>query len=572
MATSSIANEPALFDFDVVYRVPPTAAEAEAFERALLDIMEREGIDLVIPCRDDDVEFLASLRDRRPGLAQRLLCGSAAPADVFGDKWLSAQFCARHGLPFAASIIQGSDGERAAFVEKHGFPLVAKPRRGYASLGVYMLWNETQLRRTLDQNGYMVQQFLGDPRIVTEYLAAIEALGIPLHHTFQGTRHSIQALIAPDGAIAQVMSMRIVSDRRRSKWVELDTDPAASEIGARCAEAFSEAGWRGPLNIQCARTPAGTLLIHEFNGRFTGATVERWLLGYDEVRGCGRAFHRSTPSFRDRACPRGARGLRIHRGPRRRPGQGRDARARRRVEASTVSSAPGFYVCAGDIERRMPGWLSMHGRDDADLPLQPGDDFPFEDRAVDVMACGDFVAALPRETCIRFLLECRRVLKPGGVLSLRVASPEAAGSGMADAAALTGLEPASVASVSEACRLALSELRVPDERGSTVEYTKRDRGVGGDPLVSIVIPAYSPRFFTACLDSALAQTHANLEIVVCDDSEGTEIEAVPGTAPSRWEHAQEFYAHQIRDRQVAQGDRGSRHQAGMTDVTFVAAE
>ena len=59
-----------------------------------------------------------------------------------------------------------------------------------------------------------------------------------------------------------------------------------------------------------------------------------------------------------------------------------------------------------------------------------------------------------------------------------------------------------------------------------MEHTKRDRGVAGDPLVSILIPAYSPRFFAACLDSALAQTYANLEIVVCDDSGGAEIEAL----------------------------------------------
>ena len=198
-----------------------------------------------------------------------------------------------------------------------------------------------------------------------------------------------------------------------------------------------------------------------------------------------------------------------------------------------MSGAPGLFVCAGRVERQVPGWLSMHGRDDADVPFRPGDDLPFEDRAVDVMACGDFVAALPRGTCIRFLLECRRVLKPGGVLSLSVASAGAASSGMADAAALTGLEPASVAPVSEACRQALAELRVPDERTIAVEYTKRDRGVSGDPLVSIVIPAYSPRFFTACLDSALAQTHANLEIVVCDDSEGSEIEAATRACANR---------------------------------------
>jgi carbamoyl-phosphate synthase large subunit len=291
MATSSVANEPALFDFDVVYRVPPTAAEPDAFERALLNIMDRENVDLVIPCRDDDVEFLASLRDRRPELARRLLCGSAAPARVISDKWLSAKFCARHDLPFAASLIQCSDDERAAFVARHGFPLVAKPRRGYASLGVYMLWNETQLRRTLDQDAYIVQQFLGDFRTVADYLAAIEAKGIPLHHTFQGPRHSIQALIVPNGTIAHVICIRLVSDRRRSKWVEPDADPASREIGTKCAGAFAEAGWRGPLNIQCQRAPDGRLFIHEFNGRFTGATIARWLLGFDEV---GAAVERFT--------------------------------------------------------------------------------------------------------------------------------------------------------------------------------------------------------------------------------------------------------------------------------------
>ncbi len=291
LATSSVANEPALFDFDVVYRVPPTAAAAEPFEHAVLDIMDRESVDLVIPCRDDDAEFLASLRDRRPELAHRLLCGSAAPAGVISDKWFSAEFSARHDLPFAASIIRCGDDERAAFAATHGFPLVAKPRRGYASLGVYMLWNETQLRRTLDQDDYVVQQFLGDPRTVTDYLAAIEAKGIPLHHTFQGLRHSIQALIAPDGAIAHVMSILIVSDRRRSKWVGLDADLTSHEIGAKCAGVFAEAGWRGPLNIQCQRVPDGRLLIHEFNGRFTGATFERLLLGFDEV---GAAVERFT--------------------------------------------------------------------------------------------------------------------------------------------------------------------------------------------------------------------------------------------------------------------------------------
>lgn len=290
VATSSVANEPALFDADAVYLVPPTAAEPEAFERRLLDIVDRERSDLVIPCRDDDVLYLASLRERRPELAARLLCGGRAAAEVIGDKWSSHEFCVAHGLPFAASIVASSKEARAAFVREHGFPLVAKPRRGYASLDVYLLHREDQVATLLAQDGYIVQQFLGDPEPVREYLAAIRERGVPLMHSFEGLKHSIQALIAPDGSIVHVICTRNVRFMRRSKWVRPDAEPASRDIGMRCAHAFAAAGWRGPLNIQCAATEHGEVLIHEFNGRFTGGTVDRWLLGYDEVGAAIEAF------------------------------------------------------------------------------------------------------------------------------------------------------------------------------------------------------------------------------------------------------------------------------------------
>ncbi|MDD0967588.1 MULTISPECIES: glycosyltransferase [Pseudomonas] len=43
------------------------------------------------------------------------------------------------------------------------------------------------------------------------------------------------------------------------------------------------------------------------------------------------------------------------------------------------------------------------------------------------------------------------------------------------------------------------------------------------PLVSLVIPAFNPRFFERALLSAVSQGYANLEIIVCDDSRGSEI-------------------------------------------------
>jgi glycosyltransferase involved in cell wall biosynthesis len=50
--------------------------------------------------------------------------------------------------------------------------------------------------------------------------------------------------------------------------------------------------------------------------------------------------------------------------------------------------------------------------------------------------------------------------------------------------------------------------------------------VNSVPLVSIVIPAYNPRFFQTALHSALNQYYPNFEVVVCDDSRGDEIKSI----------------------------------------------
>lgn len=57
--------------------------------------------------------------------------------------------------------------------------------------------------------------------------------------------------------------------------------------------------------------------------------------------------------------------------------------------------------------------------------------------------------------------------------------------------------------------------------------------VNQQPLVSIVIPAFNPRYFNEALKSALDQTYPNLEILIGDDSEGSAIEAMVEVASGR---------------------------------------
>jgi len=294
VTTSDMPDEPALFAFDAIYLAPKVADDPVAFERRILDIIAREKPDLVVPCRDEDVEWLAGLRERRGDLAATLLCGAREIAAMMNDKWRSFEFAARHGLPFVPSLQCGDDsGARDrvdAFVHEHGLPLVAKPRNGVDSTGVVILATRAQAHGAMTRRNYVLQQFLGAPDAPRNYLEQVEREGIPLIHSFEGVKRSLQVLIGPEGRIEHVVCTLNKRLRHNARSISRDDDAEPQRIADACARVFADAGWRGPLNVQCLPASTGALFIHEFNARFTGATGARWHIGCDEIGTAIRAF------------------------------------------------------------------------------------------------------------------------------------------------------------------------------------------------------------------------------------------------------------------------------------------
>lgn len=283
VATNSVPTGIFLFDFDAVYLTPETVGARAAFERRFSEILALEKPDLVIPCRDDDVAFLAEYKERRPELANRFLCGNRYTAEATCDKWLSWRFSVDHGLPFAPTIVTPAGAQAETFAREHGFPLLVKPRRGYASRGVYFVFNEAQLRCAAAQDGYVIQKYLGDPSTVEAYLREVNEIGVPLFHSFEGIKHAVEIFIAADGSPAGNFCSRATMRNGTPLGTERHESGEATALGEQCIRAFSKAGWRGPMNIQCKQLPDGSLVIFEFNGRVTGGTAGRYLMGYDTV-------------------------------------------------------------------------------------------------------------------------------------------------------------------------------------------------------------------------------------------------------------------------------------------------
>jgi glycosyltransferase involved in cell wall biosynthesis len=148
--------------------------------------------------------------------------------------------------------------------------------------------------------------------------------------------------------------------------------------------------------------------------------------------------------------------------------------------------------------RRDTGAIDGASRQDADVLLEVGGDLPFEDAAVRELCLGDAAAALGARDALQLLIECRRVLAPAARLRLVEPDAHATHVALGRLAALAGLRP------------------LADDAGGPGWHSAPHDG-DDDPLVSIVIPSSNPRYFPECIDSAIAQTWRNVEIVVSDD-------------------------------------------------------
>lgn len=288
VGTNSLADVAGLFRCDRVMLSPP-AADARGW-RALHDrVLHDEVIDLVIPGRDDDVLALAQWGQACPGLAPRLMAGRAETAQRLVDKVDYAAWAAARDLPFAPTVEAGltDSAERAeALWRAHGV-LVAKPRAGHGSRGVRLVHTAAQVRAAATTAGLALQPYF-DPHPDWRVQAEALTLGLPLWSEVPETAlYGVQWLIDPQGRLDGHLGYRAVQVAGRPTRVAPCPDASLVRVARQHAQALAEDGWRGPCNVQLKRDPTAGWQVIEVNGRFTGATHARRLLGFDEV---GRAL------------------------------------------------------------------------------------------------------------------------------------------------------------------------------------------------------------------------------------------------------------------------------------------
>lgn len=240
----------------------------------LADLVAGEGIDLIIPGIEQDVDYLAThARDPAPELASaigpagqaRLALNNPDLIRLAGDKWAMAEALAAHGLP--GRIESRVDGDFETLAGALGLPFLMKPRRGYAGKGIVRVADPAGFAPLADRLGaeYMAQRLTGTDD--AEYTVSV----------FCDGAGEVRAGIA--------LRRRLAQDGSTAKAVVTDMAPFRETID-RLAAVFRP---EGPTNFQFRLTEAGPMLL-EINPRISSATSIRAAFGMNEAWMCVRHY------------------------------------------------------------------------------------------------------------------------------------------------------------------------------------------------------------------------------------------------------------------------------------------
>lgn len=285
IGTNSDPGSPNNFRCDECYLVPPTASSA--YRARMTEILRTVQPDLVLYGRDQDTYAVGTMFEWEPDLAVTAPQGTASAMLLALEKHESWRFARRHSLPFADTMLVDeslTDSEMRLFSDRHGFPLIAKPNRGFASKGVYFVRDWAELISVRELEGYVLQEYLGATDANDDYFREIDGLTPLFAHAPNIYHHSSHLYISKSGTISEPF----ISENRHNAGATVGFRRVWNDEVASLTHNFANAlladGASGPVTVQFRRDRHGGWKAQEMNLRTNGNTYPRALLGQDDLK------------------------------------------------------------------------------------------------------------------------------------------------------------------------------------------------------------------------------------------------------------------------------------------------
>lgn len=256
---------PVFSQADAAY-LSPLTSEVEAFKTRLLEVVAQEKPELLLAGRDEELPLLAQWKSELAALNCNVPGASSVLMSACTDKYLTWKKL-KNIIPVVPTAHTPSEIE--ALICTYGFPVVLKPRSGFASKGVIVAKTRALLEAFLAEAtlAYIVQPLLRPD---------IEQ---PLFPEYSG-----QILIGHDGSDLHCFASSIRVEQGQTTHLQtLSPQHPFAQFLNMAAQHMIQAGFRGPYNIQAMKNAQGAFLCFEINARCTGLTGLRAQLGWNEV-------------------------------------------------------------------------------------------------------------------------------------------------------------------------------------------------------------------------------------------------------------------------------------------------
>jgi len=233
----------------------PRYAESPQVEQELNRICAQRPISTLVHVTEDDVLRAARVRDRFDLPGPR-----AADVLPWRDKYWMKQRVSAAGVATAEFTVPADAADAQAFAERIGYPVVVKPRLGYASHGVTVVRDAsrlTELAQVWDADDVLLESFVpGEVYHVDGFCQDGKVLHVSVSRYLNG------CLAFHDGQPLGSVQL----DRDDETW------PAFAELAERVVKAMPELDFC-PYHLEVFRRPDGEVVFCEIACRLGGAHI-----------------------------------------------------------------------------------------------------------------------------------------------------------------------------------------------------------------------------------------------------------------------------------------------------------
>ena len=249
---------PAKYFVDSFFQVPTYSDDD--YLNVILDICIKERVDVLIPLYEKEFLILDSYRDKFKKVGTILLISNRSILDICNDKWKTYCFFKERDIITPKTYLAEEIKYNPSL--DINFPIVAKPRDGMGSRGIFYVYNKEELLNAIrNLDNYVVQEMV------------------------EGTEFTLDVLCDLNGEVISIVPRQRLEIRSgevtKSKVVKDFTLINTTLDLVNKMNSKNNIKAIGPLNIQCIVNSDGDIKFIEINPRFGGGVPLTFEAGVD---------------------------------------------------------------------------------------------------------------------------------------------------------------------------------------------------------------------------------------------------------------------------------------------------